>query len=340
VTNDSKGKLTTGGQSDGVVGYDDVLASVVSLLESARRASARAINTVMTATYWQIGQRIVEHEQGGADRATYGERLLAQLSADLTSKFGTCPAFGDTDGRSGKEGTLEAAPWVTLDEESWDKTVTVREKQVEEPDAALDTGGEQVRPDFAQSYVGALLFTALLLLLAATACDNDELTEERALHVFGTKEVCWTDPASGLTWQIWPLAESNYMNWSTAKAHCRDLDLAGHTDWHLPTIGELRSLIRGCPGTELGGSCKVGETGCLSGSCEGPGDCLSCSVGGGPADGSYWPDEMQGVDKGYWSSTITEGGYNDLGWAWTVTFHDGTVGGDHVNYEYRARCVR
>jgi predicted nuclease of restriction endonuclease-like (RecB) superfamily len=30
----------------------------------------------------------VEYEQGGADRATYGERLLAQLSADLTSRFG------------------------------------------------------------------------------------------------------------------------------------------------------------------------------------------------------------------------------------------------------------
>jgi hypothetical protein len=78
----------TGGKGNDVVGYDDVLASVVSLLESARRASARAVNAVMTATYWQIGRSIVEHEQGGADRASYGERLLAQLSADLTSRFG------------------------------------------------------------------------------------------------------------------------------------------------------------------------------------------------------------------------------------------------------------
>jgi pyridoxine/pyridoxamine 5'-phosphate oxidase len=38
--------------------YSDVLASMVDLLESARRASARAVNAVMTATYWEIGRRI------------------------------------------------------------------------------------------------------------------------------------------------------------------------------------------------------------------------------------------------------------------------------------------
>ncbi len=72
----------------GIVGYDSVLASVVALLESARRASARAVNAVMTATYWQIGRRIVEYEQGGEDRAEYGERLIERLSQDLTSQFG------------------------------------------------------------------------------------------------------------------------------------------------------------------------------------------------------------------------------------------------------------
>jgi hypothetical protein len=44
------------------VRYDDVLASVVALLESARRASARAVNAVMTTTYWEIGRRIVEYD--------------------------------------------------------------------------------------------------------------------------------------------------------------------------------------------------------------------------------------------------------------------------------------
>ena len=42
----------------------------------------------MTATYWEIGRRIVDFEQGGEKRAEYGKELLQQLSVDLTSKFG------------------------------------------------------------------------------------------------------------------------------------------------------------------------------------------------------------------------------------------------------------
>jgi predicted nuclease of restriction endonuclease-like (RecB) superfamily len=60
----------------------------VGLLENARRASARAVNAVMTATYWQIGRRIVEIEQRGAARADYGRKLIDRLSTDLTNQFG------------------------------------------------------------------------------------------------------------------------------------------------------------------------------------------------------------------------------------------------------------
>ena len=45
--------------------YDEVLSGVVELLEQARHAAARAVNAIMTATYWEIGRRIVESEQGG-----------------------------------------------------------------------------------------------------------------------------------------------------------------------------------------------------------------------------------------------------------------------------------
>ena len=68
--------------------YDAILAEVVDLLEAARHTAARAVNTVMTATYWQIGRRIVESEQAGSQRAQYGERLLQRLSQDLTTRFG------------------------------------------------------------------------------------------------------------------------------------------------------------------------------------------------------------------------------------------------------------
>jgi hypothetical protein len=42
----------------------------------------------MTATYWEIGRRILEFEQGGKKRAAYGEELLDKLATDLTARFG------------------------------------------------------------------------------------------------------------------------------------------------------------------------------------------------------------------------------------------------------------
>jgi len=71
-----------------IIGYDSILSDVIDLLESARRASARTINSIMTATYWEIGRRIVEYEQVGARRAEYGKKLLKKLSIDLKARFG------------------------------------------------------------------------------------------------------------------------------------------------------------------------------------------------------------------------------------------------------------
>lgn len=69
-------------------GYARVHGDIVTLLESARRAAARSVNALMTASYWDIGRRIVEFEQHGQDRAAYGEALLPKLSADLQQRFG------------------------------------------------------------------------------------------------------------------------------------------------------------------------------------------------------------------------------------------------------------
>lgn len=69
-------------------GYEAVLSDVVRLIEASRSAAARSVNAVMTATYWGIGQRIVEHEQGGRRRAEYGAALIERLADDLTARCG------------------------------------------------------------------------------------------------------------------------------------------------------------------------------------------------------------------------------------------------------------
>lgn len=42
----------------------------------------------MTATYWEMGRRIVEFEQRGKERAGYGEEIITSLAAGLTERFG------------------------------------------------------------------------------------------------------------------------------------------------------------------------------------------------------------------------------------------------------------
>ena len=69
-------------------GEGALYAKVREILVAARQRSYSAANTAMVEAYWRIGQRIVEHEQGGAQRAAYGERLLAGLAARLTQEFG------------------------------------------------------------------------------------------------------------------------------------------------------------------------------------------------------------------------------------------------------------
>jgi predicted nuclease of restriction endonuclease-like (RecB) superfamily len=69
-------------------GYAGIHGGIVELLDAARQAAARSVNALMTASYWEVGRRIVEAEQQGKRRAGYGEQLIERLSADLTVQFG------------------------------------------------------------------------------------------------------------------------------------------------------------------------------------------------------------------------------------------------------------
>lgn len=68
--------------------YAGLHRAIAEVVASTRAAAARSVNAVMTASYWEIGQRIVEFEQGGEGRAAYGEALIRRLGADLSRRFG------------------------------------------------------------------------------------------------------------------------------------------------------------------------------------------------------------------------------------------------------------
>lgn len=61
---------------------------IKKLLQDARQKVYQSINTTMTKTYYEIGKRIVEEEQGGEKRAEYGKALLKNLSEQLSKEFG------------------------------------------------------------------------------------------------------------------------------------------------------------------------------------------------------------------------------------------------------------
>ncbi len=65
-----------------------LIAEVRQLIHSARSNAASVVNSLQVMTNFEIGRRIVEHEQQGSKRAEYGAELLKELSALLAKEFG------------------------------------------------------------------------------------------------------------------------------------------------------------------------------------------------------------------------------------------------------------
>lgn len=68
--------------------YQNLIQQIGELLHQGRQQAAQAVNNLLVQTYWQIGQHIVEFEQGGKAKSDYGSELLDKLSKDLTLKYG------------------------------------------------------------------------------------------------------------------------------------------------------------------------------------------------------------------------------------------------------------
>jgi predicted nuclease of restriction endonuclease-like (RecB) superfamily len=58
------------------------------LIAGARATVARGVDLVQVHTNFEIGRRIVQEEQRGADRAAYGEEVIRTLADRLTGEFG------------------------------------------------------------------------------------------------------------------------------------------------------------------------------------------------------------------------------------------------------------
>ena len=68
--------------------YQNLPGKISDTYSQGKFRAHQAVNTHLIETYWQIGQYIVEFEQGGNIKAEYGKALLANLAKDLTLLHG------------------------------------------------------------------------------------------------------------------------------------------------------------------------------------------------------------------------------------------------------------
>jgi len=147
--------------------------------------------------------------------------------------------------------------------------------------------------------------------------------------------VC-VDPTTGLSWQNPP--DDVARTWADAVAYCQGLALRGG-GWRLPKIQELRSVIKGCPNTALGGACQATDPTCTTRACMAGCDqcdttiinnvivCLWAPGLAGSCSGAHWSstDYADSIDPGAW--------YVDYG-------HGAFVHGYLRSQRLHVRCVR
>ena len=74
--------------TDPQFGVEPLYNRIRKILINGKQRAYHAVNFSMVDSYWLIGQQIVEHEQHGEKRASYGKGILRELSERLTIEFG------------------------------------------------------------------------------------------------------------------------------------------------------------------------------------------------------------------------------------------------------------
>lgn len=138
---------------------------------------------------------------------------------------------------------------------------------------------------------------------------------------------------SGKTWS--ELLTSPH-GWESANSYCEHLTVCGYSDWHLPTIGELRSLIQNCPATQTGGECGITDS-CLSTSECGYDACSGCHY---DSDNPNKYNKLGDTEEWIllWSSSNVNYGY---GYYYYVSLTSASVGITRMDDSgVSVRCVR
>lgn len=69
--------------------HKNLISDIQNIIANARERAVRSVNFERVMMYWQIGQRIVEEEQQGEERAEYGTSLIKSLAETLEPEHGS-----------------------------------------------------------------------------------------------------------------------------------------------------------------------------------------------------------------------------------------------------------
>jgi hypothetical protein len=88
----------------------------------------------------------------------------------------------------------------------------------------------------------ALLAFALLLTIPTAAQSTDSQSQANDREAAQETQVrgYWVDPSTGLMWA--GKDNGKDLSWKNAVKYCRDLRLAGHSDWRLASLDELQGI--------------------------------------------------------------------------------------------------
>lgn len=146
------------------------------------------------------------------------------------------------------------------------------------------------------------------------------------------------DPVNGLLWQR---SKADPMTHIDAGRYCERSRVGSRDDWRLPTVGELRTIVKGCATTAQGGTCQIDDA-CLSRQCRDE-ECVGCGAVAGPGeDGLYWEKGTWEYEYGstqgyYWSSSAVKDSPVDEVWA--VSFVSGGIVAKERESGGEIRCV-
>ena len=162
--------------------------------------------------------------------------------------------------------------------------------------------------------------TSILLSIIAVVTVGQSPSDVRSSAQDTQARGYWVDPSTGLMWA--GRDNGRDLSWKKAVKYCRNLRLAGDSDWRLATLAELGAIFdRNANAPGLAGSGKD--------------NLLTYHVKGNLfLTGDEWSGERRYDDRGH-----------PDGYAWYFDFNEGRPNDDPTGWPYpfvmmRALCVR